>query len=117
MTLVRISRKQAVRDIQRITKPLKSMCKHCLHGKKTIVSFNTKEYSTKRPLELLHTDHFGPMRTNGLNTECYFLLFIDDYTRMTWVIFIKKKLETFECFKIFKEVVENETDLKIKCLR
>ena len=36
---------------------------------------------------------------------------------MTWVFFLKKKSETFECFKIFKEVVENETDLKIKCLR
>ena len=36
---------------------------------------------------------------------------------MTWVFHLKKKLETFECFKIFKKVVENKTDLKIKCLR
>ena len=45
------------------------------------------------------------------------MLLIDDYTRMTWVCFIKIKSEAFECFKIFKEIVENETDLKIKTLR
>ena len=42
------------------------------------------------------------------------MLPIDDYTRMTQVCFLKKKSEAFECFKIFKEMVENETDLKIK---
>ena len=36
---------------------------------------------------------------------------------MKWVCFLKKKTEDFECFKIFKEMVENETDLKIKTLR
>ena len=36
---------------------------------------------------------------------------------MKAVSFLKKKSEAFECFKIYKELVENETDLKIKCLR
>ena len=45
------------------------------------------------------------------------MLLIDDYTRMTWVTFLKEKLEAFEKFKIFKEMVENETHMKIKCLR
>jgi transposase InsO family protein len=45
------------------------------------------------------------------------MLLIDDFTRMTVVYFLKKKSEAFECFKIFKEMVENETHLKIKFLR
>jgi hypothetical protein len=45
------------------------------------------------------------------------MLLIDDYTRKTWVCFLKKKLEDFKCFKVFKELPENETDLKIKFLR
>jgi hypothetical protein len=36
---------------------------------------------------------------------------------MTWVGLLKHKFEAFEKFKIFKEQVENEMDLKIKCLR
>jgi hypothetical protein len=45
------------------------------------------------------------------------MLIIDDYTRMTWVYFLKEKSEAFEKLKAFKAYVENETNLKIKCLR
>jgi hypothetical protein len=115
--LVKINRKEAVREMPEISKPTNTMCKHCLHGKQTRTEFRTKEYSTTKPLEIVHTDLCGPMRTKGMNGEQYFMLLIDDYTRMTRVCFLKKKSEAFECFRIFKEMVENETDLKIKCLR
>jgi transposase InsO family protein len=45
------------------------------------------------------------------------MFIIDDYTRMTCVYFLKEKSEAFEKFKAFKTYVENETNLKIKCLR
>jgi hypothetical protein len=79
--------------------------------------FKSKEYSTMKPLELVHTDLCGPTRTQSLQGENYFMLLIDDYSRMTWVMFLKEKYEAFEKFKAFKALVENETDLKIKCLR
>ena len=45
------------------------------------------------------------------------MLLVDDYTRMTAVCFLKNKSEAFENFKIYKEMVENEMDSRIKCLR
>jgi transposase InsO family protein len=45
------------------------------------------------------------------------MLLVDDYTRMTAIFFLKNKSEDFENFKIYKEMVENEMDSKIKCLR
>jgi hypothetical protein len=36
---------------------------------------------------------------------------------MTWVSCLKNKSKAIDKFKVVKEVVENETDLKIKCLR
>jgi transposase InsO family protein len=45
------------------------------------------------------------------------MLLVDDYTRMTAVFFLKNKSEVFENFKIYKEMVENEMDSRIKCLR
>jgi myosin-crossreactive antigen len=36
---------------------------------------------------------------------------------MTWLFLLKKKSETFSCFQVFKELTENEIDMKIKCLR
>jgi transposase InsO family protein len=45
------------------------------------------------------------------------MLLVDDYTRMTAVCFLRNKSEAFEKFKVYKEMVENEMDSKIKCLR
>ena len=45
------------------------------------------------------------------------MFLIDDYTRMTWVAFLKEKSKAFEKIKIFKEMAENESGMKIKCLR
>lgn len=36
---------------------------------------------------------------------------------MTCVSSLKKKYEAFEMFQVFKKEVENETELRIKCLR
>jgi transposase InsO family protein len=47
----------------------------------------------------------------------YFILFIDDYTRMTWVYFLKAKSESFEKFANFQHMVENATREKVASLR
>ena len=74
--LVNISKQHAMRDIAGITNPIQSLCKHCQHGIQTRVRFNTKEYTTKNPLELVHMDLCGPTRTKGVNGEYYFMLFM-----------------------------------------
>ena len=68
-------------------------------------------------MDIIHVDLCGPTRNQALQGERYFVLFVDDYTRMMWIYFIKYKSETFECFKNLKALVENEKDSKIKCLR
>jgi transposase InsO family protein len=45
------------------------------------------------------------------------MLFIDDFTRIASVFFLKEKSEAFNKFKDFKTLFETETDKKIKCLR
>jgi hypothetical protein len=65
----------------------------------------------------VHIDLVGPITTKGLKGERYFMLLVDDYTRMIAVCFLKNKSEAFENFKIYKEMVENEMDSRIKCLR
>jgi len=67
-------------------------------------------------LELIHADLCGPMQTNSLGGSHYFLLFTDDYTRMSWVYFLENKLETFENFLQFKAMVENHSEYHIKIL-
>jgi hypothetical protein len=115
--LVKIRKKEVVREMLKISKLTSTMWKHCLRGKHARNKFRSKEYSTKTPLEIVHTNLCGTMRKKGLNDKQYFMLIIDDYTRMTAMSFLKNKLEEFINFKIFKEMVEKKMDWRIKCLR
>jgi hypothetical protein len=36
-------------------------------------------------------DLCGPSRKEGIGKENYFMLIIDDYSRLTWVSFLKEK--------------------------
>ena len=46
----------------------------------------------------------------------YFVTFIDDYSRFTWVYFLYSKSEVFASFKIFLAYVENHFSTTIKTL-
>jgi transposase InsO family protein len=46
----------------------------------------------------------------------YTVSFIDDYSRKTWVYFLKSKDEVFGKFKEFKALIENLSKRKIKIL-
>jgi transposase InsO family protein len=47
----------------------------------------------------------------------YYVTFIDDATRKTWVYCIRQKYDDFDTFKKWKALVENETGKSLKCLR
>ena len=69
-----------------------------------------KEGSSSKPLELVHTDLCGPSRKNSPRGEEYFILFIDDFSRMCWIGLLKHKDEAFEKFQALKAFVENESN-------
>jgi hypothetical protein len=103
--LVKINTNQAITDTPKIKKTSSIVCKQCQHGKQSRESFKTNECATSKPLELVHIDICGPTNTKILQGECYFILLIGDYTRMTWISFLKNKSEAFEKFKAFKGLV------------
>ena len=76
-----------------------------------------KAWRAKEKLDLVHTDLCGLMRTLFLSKNKYFILSIDDFTRMTWVYFIRQKSDVFHVFKKFKSLVDIQSDCKIKNLR
>ena len=62
-------------------------------------------------------DVCGPIKRSSLGKSNYFLLFIDNFSRKTWVYILKEKLKVFENFKKFKALVEKESGLVIKAMR
>jgi hypothetical protein len=67
--LVKVSKRKQLEKCPRITKPTNTLCKHCQQGKQTKTRFKSKEYSTTRPLEIMHIDLVGPTTTKGLKGE------------------------------------------------
>jgi transposase InsO family protein len=116
--LIKLKNLEAVKDLPRISKPQDSVCKPCQVGKLTRTQFKSKSStSTEKPLQLVHMDLCGPSRQEGTGKENYFMLIIDDYSRLTWVAFLKEKAEAFEKFKIFKALTENQTGNRLKAVR
>ncbi|KAK3002524.1 hypothetical protein RJ639_022091 [Escallonia herrerae] len=93
-------------------------CEGCVYGKQKRVSFRRdgKEKKIER-LELVHTDVCGPTTVKSLGGNFYFVSFIDDASRKTWIYAIRQKSDVYHTFKKWKVIVENETGNKVKCLK
>ena len=90
---------------------------NCVYGKKNQVSFPSGAKKVNKILELVHSDVFGPVLVPSLGQSVYYVSFIDDFSRNTWIYFLRNKSEVFNRFKEFKALVENQTEKKIKALR
>ncbi|GJT51012.1 retrovirus-related pol polyprotein from transposon TNT 1-94 [Tanacetum coccineum] len=70
------------------------LCSACEQGKSKKASLPPKLVpSTYSKLELRHMDLCGPMRVASINGKKYILVIIDDYSRYTWVYFLRTKDE------------------------
>jgi transposase InsO family protein len=92
-------------------------CEHCIYGKQSRVRFPSGATRENGILELVHSDVFGPVTVPSLGGSLYYVSFIDDFSRKTWIYFLRKKSKVFERFKEFKALVENQTEKRIKVLR
>ncbi|GKA62825.1 putative ribonuclease H-like domain-containing protein [Tanacetum coccineum] len=93
-------------------------CVACLKGKQHRASCKTKAFcpSTK-PLFMLHMDLFGPTFVSSLMHKKYCLVVTDDYSRFSWVFFLRTKDETSEILIDFIKEIENLVDKKVKIIR
>ncbi|KAI3770761.1 hypothetical protein L6452_01904 [Arctium lappa] len=73
------------------------------------------EPSTSDPLEFLHMDLWGPMQTQSINGKKYVLVIVDDYSRYTWVKFLRSNDETPEIISSFLKSVEMNMQKTVKC--
>ena len=83
------------------------VCTGCILGKHPQQSFDKgKSHRASEILQLVHRDISGPFPSLSFQRARYLLTFIDDYSRRTWVYFLKNKSETFDTFLVFKALVE-----------
>jgi len=57
------------------------------------------------------------MQTPSIGGNTYFLTFIVDFSRNTWIYFLNHKFGTLGCFQLFQSFVEKQSGYYIRCLR
>ena len=70
-------------------------CDYCLLGKQHRVSFSSKSTKKSKILELVYSDVCVPIKVESLGGYKYFVTFIDDASRKTWVYLLKSKDQVF----------------------
>jgi transposase InsO family protein len=95
----------------------KGICNGCAQGKNIKNPFPKRDSKTEGVLELIHSDVCGPMPSSSISGYVNYVSFIDDYSRKTWIYFLKSKDEVFGKFKEFKALIESLSERKIKILR
>ena len=111
--IVKISSMFVVRELPKIIKPTNTIWKECVLVKHKRTYFPSKKFTIIAKLEIIHTNLRGPTKTKGFYIEIYFMILVDDFSRMMWVVFLKEKCEAFDKFKIFKNRVKNELGIRL----
>ncbi|GJY30786.1 retrovirus-related pol polyprotein from transposon TNT 1-94 [Tanacetum coccineum] len=96
-TLNNLAKDGLARGIPRLKFHKDHLCSACSLGKIKKSSHQPKaEDTNQEKLYLLHMDLCGPMRVASINGKRYILVIVDDYSRFTWVKFLRTKYEAPE---------------------
>ncbi|KAJ9550966.1 hypothetical protein OSB04_015011 [Centaurea solstitialis] len=95
-----------------------SLCSACEKGKQTRASFKSKQISSiSSPLQLLHMDLFGPVNVQSIAGKKYTLVIVDEYSRYTWVFFLRSKSDAPEEIILFVRKMEKLNNLSVRSIR
>nr|GEV07531.1 putative ribonuclease H-like domain-containing protein [Tanacetum cinerariifolium] len=92
------------------------LCSACAMGKSKKKSHKPKfEDSNQEKLYLLHMNLYGPIRVESVNEKKYILVIVDDYSRLTWVKFLRSKDEALDFIIKFLKMIQ--VGLKVSVCR
>jgi hypothetical protein len=89
-----------------------AVCDACQQGKSHQLPFSESTREVKHPLELVFSDVWGPAQTS-ISGHNYYVIFVDAYSRFTWLYLIKRKSDVFDIFVQFQKHVERLLKHKI----
>ena len=101
-----------------LVKHVDEVCENHVFGKQYWdVFLKRKARRAIRLIELVHANVCEPIWTSSLNNNKYFLCFVDDFRKMTYVYFAKEKSKALPIFKRFKNDIEKYSGFFLKILR
>ena len=81
-------------------------CTSCQLGKQPALSFNNSESISNSIFELIHSNFWGPSLVASIGGSRYFVIFIDDYSRYSWIFPMKSRSEILPIYSNFAKMVE-----------
>ena len=82
-------------------------CDSCMCSKSHRLPFGMSSLISRKPLDLLYTDVWGPSPVKSLDGFSYYLLIVDHFTKYVWLFPMKFKSDTLPIFTKFKAMIEN----------
>ncbi|KAA8517060.1 hypothetical protein F0562_017122 [Nyssa sinensis] len=92
-------------------------CVSCHLGKQTHLSFNKSASFFAAPFDLVHSDIWGPAPTPTEGGSRYFVIFVDDYNRYTWIYLLQHRSELTIVYQNFHKMVQTQFSCTIKTFR
>jgi histone deacetylase 1/2 len=93
-----------------------SVCNACQQAKSHQLPFPVSTSVSKHPLELIFSDVWGPA-LESVGRKKYYVSFIDDFSKFTWIYLLQHKSQVLEKFKEFQVMVERIFDRKILAMQ
>jgi hypothetical protein len=117
-SMKKVIAEDAVKGVPKLKIEEGSICGECQIGKQTKMSHPKLQHlTTSKVLELLHMDLMGPMQVESLGGKRYAFVVVDDYSRFTWINFLREKSDTFCAFKDLCKQLQREKDSVIVRIR
>ena len=88
--------RETVTGVSELSTKWDDICRGCVLGKYAKANYSRSNNKAKSVLRLIHSDICGPMYKRTLNGAEYFVTFIDDHSKKTWIYFLKTKDEAFD---------------------
>jgi hypothetical protein len=79
------------------------VCEGCMKGRQSREAFPDAEHRGRDLLELVHSDVCGPITPKSNGGNRYYLTFVDDFSRKSWVYLMREKKEVFRYFKLGRQ--------------
>lgn len=100
-------------NIKTSTKEEFEFCEACQFGKGHKLPFKNSVSCAVEPLDLVHSDVWDPAPISSVSGFKYYVHFLDDCSRFTWIYPLKYKSEVLQAFIQFKNLVENQFNKRI----
>ena len=89
----------------------------CQFGKQTALPFNNTVSHALSSFDLIHSNVWGPSPISTLGGSRYFVIFVDDFSRYTWIYLFKNCSELYQIYRGFTKMIETQFSKPIKVFR